>query len=256
MSAAIELYSGAVIHRRLRPRRHSLRHACFWMLADIDRVEDACRASRLFSHNRFNILSFHDRDHGDGKPGRLREQIERTLEQSGISPPGGAIMLLCMPRVLGYGFNPLSVYFCHDEQRVLRAIVYEVHNTFSERHFYAMRVETDDGPVRHGCDKNFYVSPFMDMEMSYDFRVQRPGERIGVAIHTNDDAGPMLTACLSGIRHNFTDGNIVRLFAKHPLLTLKVVAAIHVHAAILWWKGIGIRRWKPGLRRTAKPQRG
>lgn len=250
MSAPIELYSGAVIHRRLRPRRHSLRHACFWMLVDIDHVDEASRASRLFSHNRFNILSFRDSDHGDGEPGSLREQIEGILGRAGIAPPGGAMKLFCMPRVLGYGFNPLSVYFCNDEAGVLRAIVYEVHNTFSERYFYAMAVETEGGPVRHACDKNFYVSPFMDMEMSYDFRVERPGERIGIAIHTNDHAGPMLTACLSGIRRDFSDANIARVFARHPLLTLKVVAAIHVHAALLWWKGVSVRRWKPGLRRV------
>jgi len=141
------LYVGSVMHRRLRPRRHRLRYRVFWMLLDLDEIERLPRVLRLFSHNRFNAVSFHDADHGDGSATPLRAQVERHLAAAGIALGGGAIRLLCMPRILGYGFNPLSVYFCYQRSGLLAAILYEVHNTFGERHSYLIPT---GGPVSAG----------------------------------------------------------------------------------------------------------
>src|SRR5262249_48726005 len=128
------IYAGTVMHQRLRPRRHRLRYRVFSLLLDLDELDEVAARLRLLSRNRFNLFSFFDRDHGDGRREPLRMQIERRLAAAAIAPDGGAIRLLAMPRVLGYVFNPLSVYFCYRRTGVLAAVVYEVNNTFGERH--------------------------------------------------------------------------------------------------------------------------
>lgn len=253
MSAPLSFYVGKVLHRRLRPKRHALKHSCYWMLLDVDRIAEAADSMRLFSLDRFNVLSFYSRDHGNGSETPLREQAEKLLKERGILPPGGPIRLFCMPRVLGYGFNPLSVFFCYDTAERLQAVIYEVHNTFGERHNYVFPVQEEAKIYRHGCDKDFYVSPFMDLELSYAFRVHAPDDKVAIGIETSDDQGIMLFAALSGQRREASDNSLMRLAVSQPLVTLKVIVAIHVHAAILWWKGVGIRRWKPNMRRKESP---
>ena len=147
-----------------------------------------------------------------------------------------------MPRVFGYGFNPLSVYFCYQRDGSLAAILYEVHNTFGERHSYLIPVERAAGAViDQRCQKLFYVSPFMDMAMSYAFRVAVPDERISVAIRAADRDGLLLVAALSGNRRALTDMALLRVLVAFPLLTLKVVVAIHWHALRLLLKGFRLR---------------
>ena len=251
MSFRSRIYIGAVTHSRVRPRKHKLRHGCFWLLLDLDEIETLGRKLRWFSFNRFNLLSFYTADHGDGGRKPIRAQIERHLEDAKIDIGSGRIRLLCMPRVLGHGFNPLSIHFCHREDDTLAAILYEVHNTFGERHSYLIPVSDDaqGKEIRQSCDKGFYVSPFMDMDMHYDFRVTLPEDRVAVAIKTSDDEGPMLYAALAGAAVELSDAALLRTFVTHPLLTLKVVAAIHVHALIIWLKGVKLRsRPKPPLR--------
>jgi uncharacterized protein len=235
------LYAGAVMHRRLRPRPHRLRYRVFWMLLDLDEIDRLPQGLRLFSHNRCNAVSFYDADHGDGSGRPLREQAERHLKTAGIDLEGGAIRLFCMPRIFGYGFNPLSVYFCYRNDGLLAALIYEVHNTFKERHSYLIPVATDADIVDQHCRKMFYVSPFMDMEMSYRFRVAVPADRIGVAISAADRDGPLLTAALNGTRRALTDTALLRLLVTFPLLTLKVIGAIHWHAVRLLLKGARLR---------------
>ncbi len=175
MTANSALFIGAVIHRRLRPRQHYLRHSAFWMLLDLEELDALHRRLRLFSRDRFNAVSFHDTDHGEQTREPLRSQVERHLLAAGISLDGGAIRLLCMPRIFGYGFNPLSIYFCHRRDGALVALLYEVRNTFGERHRYLIPVgASDDAVIRQSCDKCFYVSPFLDMSLRYDFRVVPP----------------------------------------------------------------------------------
>ena len=147
------------------------------MLLDLDEIDRLASRLTLFSRNGFNAVSFHDADHGDGSATPLRAQITRHLKAAGISDDG-AIRLLCMPRIFGYGFNPLSIYFCQSREGVLTAILYEVHNTFGQRHSYLIPVDPGTDPVidQH-CHKRFYVSPFLDMDMTYAFRVALPAER-------------------------------------------------------------------------------
>ncbi len=241
MTLRSTLYAGSVMHRRVRPRAHRLRYRVFWMLLDLDEIESLPRRLRLFSHNRFNAVSFYDEDHGDGSGRPLRTQIEEHLKLVGVEG-GGPIKLLCMPRVFGYGFNPLSVYFCYQTDGALAAIVYEVHNTFRQRHWYLIRADRAAGPVvDQRCNKLFYVSPFMDMDMSYAFRVALPDERITLAIRAADKDGLLLVAALGGNRRPLTDSSLLRLLAGYPLLTLKVVGAIHWHALRLLLKGMRLR---------------
>ncbi|HMG81150.1 MAG TPA: DUF1365 family protein [Xanthobacteraceae bacterium] len=236
------LYAGTVTHRRVRPRPHRLRYRVFWMLLDLDEIDRLPARLRLFSHNRFNALSFFDADHGDGSGRPLRDQVESHLRAAGLEPDGGAIRLFCMPRIFGYGFNPLSVYFCYQRDGSLAALLYEVHNTFRERHAYLIPVDRTEGTViDQRCRKRFYVSPFMDMDMNYRFRVAVPEERIAVAIRAADQDGLLLAAALSGDRLAMTDATLLRLLATHPLLTLKVIGAIHWHALRMVLKGFRLR---------------
>lgn len=235
------LYQGIVTHARLKPRRHALRYRIFMLLLDLDELPALDRARRLFGHNRSALLSFHDRDHGDGS-GPLRPQIERRLAEAGL-PVGGAIRILCLPRVLGFVFNPLSEIFCYGRDGGLIAIVHQVSNTFGERHSYLLPVTAADGPVvRQACDKRFYVSPFMDMDLAYDFGIVPPGEQVRVAIRVSDAEGLMLTATYAAERKPLTDANLFDAWLSHPLVTLKVVAGIHWEALRLWLKGMKLRR--------------
>lgn len=243
MNSISTLYVGSVLHRRLRPVVHRLRYRVFWMLLDLDEIEQLPHRLRLFSRNRFNVLSYYDRDHGDGGPRPLREQIDGHLRSAGIDLSGGAVRLLCMPRIFGYGFNPLSIFFCYAADGHLAAVIYEVHNTFGQRHSYLFPASDRGGPViEHRCGKEFYVSPFMDMDMTYDFRVALPAHQVSVAIATSDHLGVQLVAALTGGRRTLSDAELLRVLVTHPLLTLKVIGAIHWHALRMVLKGLQLRR--------------
>jgi uncharacterized protein len=240
------IYVGKVIHQRFRPKRHRLEYRAFWLLADLAELADLDRRHRFFSLNRFNLFSLHVADHGDGQGGDLAAYVARELGKAGFDARGWRMALLTMPRVLGHGFNPLSVYFCRDETARLRAILYEVSNTFGERHSYLIPVEGDAAlPIRQACDKQFYVSPFLDMAMHYAFAVQPPEARVAVGIEVSDAQGPMLVASLSGTREPLSDRALVGAFLAHPFLTLKVVLSIHWEALFIWLKRIGLRRRPP-----------
>jgi uncharacterized protein len=234
------LYDGAVVHRRYRPRAHRLRYRLFQLLLDLDDLPALDRGLRLFGHNRFALFSHHDRDHGDGSGRALRAQIERMLAGAGIDAGGGRVQLLAMPRVLGFVFNPLSLYYCHRPDGALAAVVLEVSNTFGERHFYLAAAE--GGAVRSACAKAFFVSPFMSLDMTYDFRLAAPGESAEVAILGREAGGaPLIFARFAGRRRPLTDASLLRAFVTHPLVTLKVVAAIHLEALKLLAKGLRLR---------------
>src|SRR5689334_8199986 len=158
------IYEGAVMHRRLRPRQHRFRYRVFALLLDLDELP--ALGLRLLRYNRRGLFSFQDRDHGDGRD--LRAWLDDLLAQKGITAKGPR-RVLCYPRILGYVFNPLSVWFCDDEQGRLKAIVYEVHNTYEERHTYVLPVEDNRQSIRHGCAKAFYVSPFLSRDCRYAF---------------------------------------------------------------------------------------
>jgi uncharacterized protein len=234
------LYVGTVMHRRLQPRRHRFRYQAFWFLLDLDELAALPSRLRLFSHNHPNLFSMHDTDHGDGTTTALRLQVERQLATVGVDIKGGKIKLLCMPRTFGYSFNPLSVYFCHDTIGTLAAVIYQVHNTFGERHSYVLPVERNADAVYQHCEKRFYVSPFLEMDLQYKFRVKPPAEDVAIAIHAQDRAGVVFTAALAGSRQEFTDWRLVRVLLRVPLVTMKVTAAIHWEALRLWLKCVRI----------------
>jgi hypothetical protein len=241
MSEHSAIFVGTVVHRRIAPRAHRLRYRAFWLLLDLDELPAIERRLRLFSYNRANLFSLRDSDHGDGSATPLRRQIERRLAAEGLDVASGAIRLLCMPRTLGYSFNPLSVYFCHRADGTLVAILYEVHNTFGERHSYLFTVDAQDATLRHSCRKAFYVSPFLDMDMNYEFRVRPPGDRVVIAIQGSAAQGPLITASLVGERRQLADRALLRAFFTIPTVTLKVIAAIHWEALLLWLKGLRLR---------------
>jgi DUF1365 family protein len=232
------LYSGMVVHQRFKPRRHRLRYRLAQILFDLDVMPSL----RLFSHNRFNLVSFHDRDHLDGSGTDLRVQVEHALGDAGLRPDGGSIRVLCMPRILGHGFNPISVFFCHRRDGSLMALLYEVNNTFGQRHTYLIPVEDPDAAtIRQRCDKAFYVSPFMRMDMTYTFRVAPPAETTAIVVHGDDAQGRVITAAFAGRREDLSDAALVRLLLRHGMLSLKVLGAIHWEAAKLWIKGLRIQ---------------
>ncbi|GAA0628744.1 DUF1365 domain-containing protein [Brevundimonas kwangchunensis] len=240
MTEAGCLYRGEVAHARLRPKAHRFRYRVFWMLLDIDRLAEAAAGTRLFSLSRFNLLSFRPSDHGETPGMPLRQQIEAKLEAVGVALDGGMIRLLTMPRVLGYAFNPISLYYCHGADGRLAAMVYEVTSTFGERRSYVLPVEPDapGERFRQGCDKSLHVSPFMKMDMDYEFTGGPPGERMTLKIDGYDADGLLIATAMSGERKPLTDREILRAAIALPFSTLKVTLGIHWEALRLWLKGV------------------
>lgn len=240
------LYTGTVMHRRFKPRAHRLSYRVFWAFFDLDELPRLSARLRLFSLERFNLFGFRNSDHGDGSSRPLRQQVEAHLATAGIELNGGPIRLLCMPRLLGFVFNPISVYYCYHRDGALKAMLYEVHNTFGQRHSYLIPVDSEaNEPLEQRCLKAFYVSPFMDMDIAYRFRVKPPAERVTLVIEGSDAQGPVLTASLAGVREALTDAALLRAFVSFPFMTLKVVAGIHWEAAKLWFKGVRLRPRPP-----------
>lgn len=237
------LYDGLVVHERLRPRRHRLRYRVFSLLIDLDELELLTKRLKLLGINGPGVLSFHEKDHGDG--GDLRAWVNAQLATAGIAADG-RIEMLTYPRMFGYVFNPLTTYYCHGRDGVLKAILYEVSNTFGGRHAYVLPARDDSETVRHACDKQMYVSPFMPMECRYNFVMRRPGDRVQVLINEDDTNGRLLTASFSGKRVELSDGALFKALLSHPLMTLKIVAGIHVEALKLFLKGVPYVPRQPG----------
>ncbi|MEM6906271.1 MAG: DUF1365 domain-containing protein, partial [Pseudomonadota bacterium] len=220
------LYEGHVMHIRLEPFRHQFRYRVFTMLLDIDRLEETSRALRWLRLDRWGLLSFHRRDHGPRDGSDLRPWVDRRLAGAGC-PPAHRVWLLSFPRIFGYVFNPLSVYFCEDAHGRLTSVIYEVKNTFGDQHPYVLAAPADaDGAHRHGEAKDFSVSPFIEIAQVYEFTLRQPGERLSLKIrqHAADasPSAPTLIATQTGTRRPLDDRNLLRLWRRHPLMTRKV----------------------------------
>lgn len=239
-SDAAVLYFGDVMHARLKPMGHRFSYRVMSLLIDLDRLDAADRQSRLFGVNRPALYGFHESDHGDRDGSSLRGFAERSAAAHGIDLNGGRIVLLCYPRLLGYTFNPLSAYFCHRADGELAVIIYEVRNTFGDIHCYVLPVRPDHvsaAGIRQQQDKLFYVSPFIEMAMRYHFRVSPPGHSVRLRILETDAEGPVLAATFAGRRRELTSAALLRSVFSLPLVTFKIMAAIHWEALRLWIKG-------------------
>jgi DUF1365 family protein len=235
--SASAIYTGHVAHTR--PGAHRLRYRIFMLAVDIDELPALNARLKFFSHNRVNLAALFDSDHGDKRDEPLRSAIGPKLRQAGLEWDDGRILLLTMPRLFNYVFNPLSVYFCYRQNGELAGLVYEVSNTFGERHFYVSPSSAiSNGQIAHECVKRFFVSPFLEMDLSYDFAVTAPNETCAISIIVKRGPETALSAGFVGARSLLTDANLLRVWLAHPLMTLKVIVAIYWEALKMWSKGI------------------
>jgi DUF1365 family protein len=235
----VDLYVGEVMHRRSRPKAYEFVYRVFNIVVDIDRLRDDAVGRRLFSYNRFNLFSFYDRDHGARDGSTLRPWVEKHLAAAGLSHAAAHIRLLCMPRVLGYVFDPISIYYCSDLEGNLAAVLYEVKNTFGDQHGYLFPVERGQtAPQDHVADKIFHVSPLIAMNARYRIRTASPDDRLAVLIRESDEEGEFLVATLTGERRDMTDAALLSRFFRIPFLTLKIMIAIHFEAIRLMLRGV------------------
>jgi len=239
------LYDAVVVHQRTRPIAHRLRYRISTLLLDLDELPALAQLLWLFAYNRRGLVTFHERDHGDGAPTGLRAWVETQMQAAGLAPDGGPIRLLAMPRVLGHVFNPLSVFFCHRRNGDLAAVLYEVNNTFGQRHSYLIPVTDAVRPLHQGCDKAFYVSPFLPMGMTYKFRVEPPADTVSVGVFGHDAEGLLIAATLHGRQRALTDAALLRTLLRLHLLAAKVVAGIHWEALKMLLKGLRLQRRPP-----------
>ena len=231
------IYNGTVIHKRFKPKVHFFKYKVFSLLIDLSDLNVLNKNIDFFSYNNFNLISFFDKDHGERDGSSLVEWVKKNLEENNINSESIRIKLLCYPRILGYVFNPLSVFFVYDKQENLISILYEVKNTFGEQHTYIFKVQNDN-LLQHNCSKKFHVSPFIEMNCNYFFRLLKPSEKISVIIDQYQDNEKILYASQDGNRVNFTSIELIKSYLKHPLMTLKIILAIHFEAFKLWAKGI------------------
>lgn len=231
------LYPARVMHRRRVAPLYRFVYRVFYLLVDVDRLDELQRGLRLFSLDRWNVLSLRARDHGDGQG--LRAWAERMLRQGGIEPDGGRIRLLCMPRVFGMSFNPISLWYCERRDGRLLAAIAEVNNTFGEKHSYLLASKPGAAPYEqvYEAEKCFHVSPFFDLRGRYHFRLSEPGEALRVLIHETREGLPILDATLAAERRPLTDGAIVKQVLVMPLQMLKVIGGIHWEALKIWLRG-------------------
>lgn len=235
------IYTGQVIHHRFHPREHRMAYSVYSLLLDLDELDEFSAISRWFSIDSFNLFSFHKKDHGPRNGTELRPWARSLLAEAGVDIGLGRIQLLVYPRILGYGFNPLTVWYCHDDQGRLAGVIHEVRNTFGEHHSYVVPVIDDANILRHSTEKVFHVSPFFDVDGHYEFTMGPPGRSVSVTIDYAAEDHRLLRASFSGLRSELTDRALLRRFFDHPLLSLKVVVGIHWEALKLFRKGAGFR---------------
>ncbi|MBK1716908.1 DUF1365 domain-containing protein [Thiocystis violacea] len=245
-SPAAQLLFGDVMHRRLFPVRYRFAYRIFSLLVDVERVDEVAASCRFFSHNRFNLFSFHERDHGPRDGGPLKPWLLDRLRRLGQDFDIDRVELQSFPRVLGHVFNPLSVWTCFNPEGEPLAVLCEVNNTFGEAHGYLLHEHGAalSWPIRQTHAKEFHVSPFVDMNADYHFRFSRVGGRQGIVIREYQDDALMLVAVQNESVQPMSDANLLRAAFAYPFLTLKVVVMIHWQALRIWLRG-GVYYPKP-----------
>ena len=231
------IYKGFITHRRFTPLRHFFSYKTFSILFDLDELEELNKKISFFSLNGFNLFSFYNKDHGERDGSDLKKWAQETFRKYNLSFKISKIKLLCFPRIFGYVFNPLSVFYCY-EGKELKAILYEVKNTFNEQHTYIFLVDGKSKIISQNCNKKFYVSPFKEMETFYNFRLSDPDENLKILIkQTNSLKEKVLVACQVGKKQALSTRELLINFFTHPLMTFKIITAIHFEALRLWKKG-------------------
>ena len=234
------IYNGEVTHTRFKPVRHFLKYKTFSFFIDLDEINLLDKSIGIFSHNKFNIFSFYDKDHGDRDGGNLKDWVISNLKKFQIKENITNIKVLCYPRILGYVFNPLSIFYCYEKDKLV-AIFYEVKNTFNEQHTYIFKIKNNEEIIQK-CRKKFYVSPFMDMETFYNFKLLNPNDKLSVFIKQTDADGTILTATQTGDKKEFSYKQLAINFLMYPLMTIKIISSIHYEALLLWKKGAIYRK--------------
>ena len=232
------IYTGTVIHKRFKPKIHSFNYKVFSLLIDLSEIESMEKNLKIFSFNKFNIISFYNKDHGARDGSSIKDWVINNLKKNNIDTNDIKIKLLCYPRIFGYVFNPLSVFYIYDKNLNLISILYEVKNTFGEQHTYIFKTGIRHNLLQHMCKKKFHVSPFIEMNCIYFFRLLKPGNKISIIIDQNDEDGKILYASQDGIKSDLTNVNLIKSYLKHPLMTFKIILAIHFEAFRIWTKGI------------------
>jgi DUF1365 family protein len=239
------LYECRVLHQRFAPKRYGLSHPLFMFYLDLDELDLLGRRVRLLSHNRWNLYSFRDADHmpGVGQEGAsLRLRFGQYLGEQGIDLPTSArVRLLTLPRIAGYVFNPISIYFCFDgASGAPICAVAEVGNTFREQKLYLLPspVEVEPQLFTLRTPKHYYVSPFSSLTLQFDFRLRIPGQELDIRIDDYDAEQRVLCSALRGQRRTLRDARLLWFALKYPLLTLQVIGLIHWHALRLWRRGL------------------
>ena len=258
------------MHARFAPKAHRFDYRIFLFALDLDELDTLHRKLRLFSHGWRNLYSFRDGDflpthepvfngaskgslNGQVKTGSLKQRVVAHLASQGINLMGGRVLLVTLPRVLGYLFNPVSFYFCYDHTGAPVAALAEVTNTFKEMKPYTLGLEARAGRLEAGGGrqkeaepatfqkrllKHFYVSPFSDVDVAFDFTLRTPGERLSVQIDDYVGTERTFTSTLTGPRQPLSDARLAWFTLKYPLLTLRIIGLIHWHAFQLWLKNV------------------
>lgn len=237
------LYDGVVMHHRLKPLRNRFVYSVYMLYLDLDELDELDRRLRTFSRNRFNLYSFRDADHLRLTSGDVRSNLLEFLRRKGLTADVGRIMLLTNVRVLGYVFNPVSLYFCFDRRGNPLCAVPEVGNTFGELKAYLLGPDSRVGDGFAGSlPKHFYVSPFIALDTTFDFQLPVPGDRLHIRIDDLQDGDRFFLSALSGVRRPLTDRALVFDLLRIPFITFKVIGLIHWQAFRLWMRRLPYRR--------------
>jgi DUF1365 family protein len=233
MAVLAKLYAGRVAHIRHTPFIHKFAYRIWMLCIELDQIDALAQSTFLFAHNRFALLSIHDKDHGFRDGRTLRAYVEDALASENLQKFSSNITFITMPRLLGYAFNPISFYFCYDANQKLGAVLHQVKNTFGDQIGYLMPVH-DSARIRQSAPKRMHVSPFFDLRGGYRFALTPPGEHFSVSIQYGTKEEKRMTATMALRARPWSRPSLLRLLLEMPATPLKVIFAI-------LWQALKIR---------------